>query len=245
MFLKIQFLDLVFVFSFRGNFFPSLIRRWATSISVGVLPFGIYPFGFSRFISETFRFHHQRVFDSALNLFKLRRGFQSRIWDRGANSVTDKDCSTRRLRPGFTNRKRKEKMLRLIDYHQFLKRWHFMPFLWFLQNQWVLQYEYKVSLPDPSSILISPRRQGSDSSPTTFRIFLFVKLMSIAFWSFIRKMIASQKYMKGGHNRFHLLAYKSSGWKAWLLSAPSSKLFQFPVFAQTVVWRMFLYLVNS
>lgn len=88
-------------------------------------------------------------------------------------------------------------------------------------------------------ILISRERQDSDTSPTTFTVILFVKLMLNTFWSFIRNVIANERYVKEGHNK-----NRNSFWKVWLLSTLSLKLFQFPIFGSMDVLNLGLYPVS-
>ncbi|KAG7572637.1 hypothetical protein ISN44_As09g009940 [Arabidopsis suecica] len=91
-----------------------------------------------------------------------------------------------------------------------------------------------------SSVII----HDSKLIPATFRNFLLVKVMRYAFWSFIYKVIANYKGMKGGRNRFDLLACKTSNRKAWSLPLFHRNCLQFPLFALTVVLDLFMYCVK-
>ncbi|KAG7564367.1 hypothetical protein ISN44_As10g011340 [Arabidopsis suecica] len=112
-------------------------------------------------------------------------------------------------------------------------------------RQRILQHRHKEPLLHSSNILISMRRKDPESSPTTLSLNLLVNVMPRAFWSLSYKLLANIKCMKGGHNRLYLLACKTSERIARLYSTPSSKLFQFHVFAYNGCFGMFLLFVNS
>ena len=91
-------------------------------------------------------------------------------------------------------------------------------------------------------ILSSCRRYESDSFPTTVKFFLLVKVMLCGFWSFIRKMIANNKYMEGGHNRYSLLACKTKN--SLVALHPFIEIVSISLICVNGCIRMFLYLVN-
>ncbi|EFH44643.1 hypothetical protein ARALYDRAFT_915604 [Arabidopsis lyrata subsp. lyrata] len=81
------------------------------------------------------------------------------------------------------------------------------------QQIWVIRQrrlptDQSESFPESSNVLISTKRQDTVLSPTTSSHFKS-KVMLKAFWSLSSKLIANNKYVKEGHNRFHLLARKA------------------------------------
>ncbi|CAL9242385.1 unnamed protein product [Arabidopsis halleri] len=82
------------------------------------------------------------------------------------------------------------------------------------QQIWVIRQrrlptDQSESFPESSNVLISTKRQDTVLSPTTLSSHFKSKVMLKAFWSLSSKLIANNKYVKEGHNRFHLLARKA------------------------------------
>ncbi|KAG7543718.1 hypothetical protein ISN45_Aa07g036040 [Arabidopsis thaliana x Arabidopsis arenosa] len=116
----------------------------------------------------------------------------------------------------------------LMGFHSAIYCLHWKQPLW--QQPWggrqrILQHRHRKPLLQPSSILISTRRKDPKSYLTTTRLNLLVNIMPRAFWSLSYKLLANKKCMKKGHNRFRLLACKTSERIARLYSTSSSKLF--------------------
>ncbi|CAH8277981.1 unnamed protein product [Arabidopsis lyrata] len=93
-------------------------------------------------------------------------------------------------------------------------------------------------------IVLSFKRQELESFQATIKFLLLIRVMRKAFWSFIYKMIANNEYVKGGRNRFYLLACKASDWKAGSLPLFHRNCVQFPLFVSTVVCEWFMYCVK-
>ncbi|CAL9228035.1 unnamed protein product [Arabidopsis halleri] len=94
------------------------------------------------------------------------------------------------------------------------------------------------------NIVLSLRRQEAESFQAIIQFFLLTKVMRKAFWSFIYMMIANYEYVKGGRNRFYLLACKASDRQAWLIPLLYRNCIQFPLFVSMVVYEWFMYLVK-
>ncbi|KAG7572569.1 hypothetical protein ISN44_As09g009310 [Arabidopsis suecica] len=90
-------------------------------------------------------------------------------------------------------------------------------------------------------IVSSFKRQELDSFQATLMFLLLIRVMRKAFWSFIYKMIANYEYVKGGRNRFYLLACKASDWIAGSLPLLHRNCVQFPLFVSMVVCEWFMY----
>ncbi|EFH50306.1 hypothetical protein ARALYDRAFT_326521 [Arabidopsis lyrata subsp. lyrata] len=93
-------------------------------------------------------------------------------------------------------------------------------------------------------IVLSFKRQELESFQATLQFFLLIRVMRKAFWSFIYKMIANYEYVKGGRNRFYLLACKASDWKAGSFPLLHRNCVQFPLFVSMVVFEWFIYHVK-
>ncbi|EFH48819.1 hypothetical protein ARALYDRAFT_911446 [Arabidopsis lyrata subsp. lyrata] len=81
--------------------------------------------------------------------------------------------------------------------------------LWGSKQQ-IYHDEYRESLWEPSSALISLRRQVSESFTTTFYFILLIKVMLMVFWSFSSKLIANKKCVEEGLNRLYMLPIRLS-----------------------------------
>ncbi|CAL9233837.1 unnamed protein product [Arabidopsis halleri] len=89
-------------------------------------------------------------------------------------------------------------------------------------------------------IILSFKRQEAESFQATIQFFLLIKIMRKAFWSFIYMMIANYEYVKGGRNRFYLLACKAFGRQARSIPLLYRNCVQFPLFVSIVVYSCIL-----
>lgn len=87
------------------------------------------------------------------------------------------------------------------------------------------------------------RRQFSDSFQATIQFFPLSKVMPRAFWSLSYKLIANKKYVKEGHNRLYLLAYKSKNSMVTLHSFIEIVIISF--ICVNGCFEMSMYLVNT
>ncbi|KAG7565103.1 hypothetical protein ISN44_As10g018230 [Arabidopsis suecica] len=92
----VDFQFIVFL-STHESFFPTTIRQWSWT-SGGVFPLKLRQSGLCYLNIEYLRLHHRRIHDYDVNFFKLRKNFQTQIWDPGVHIYRFANGGIRRLR---------------------------------------------------------------------------------------------------------------------------------------------------